>query len=181
MVRNRKIGSSANPVVWLGVLVVAICEALASDNNASSTSTPLVMRITVITNTANQCALSVTLSNANAFSVRLHERYTQWNSGTDGLRLVAIKSTQLDEPLREIGPMSHFASEVTIKSAERVTGTVNLYSRFPGLRSALEEDDVVVFWHSRLPKVDERPGHFSDQGGWVLLKKHTREYRDATH
>jgi hypothetical protein len=51
----------------------------------------------------------------------------------------------------------------------RLTGTINLQSRFPELNDALLQHDVIVFWSYRLAVHDR--GYTHREGGWVLIPR----------
>jgi len=63
-------------------------------------------------------------------------------------------------------------STVTIEANDTLTGEVDLEVRFPALRGALRERDVVVFWSYQFEPVDDPPGPRG--GGYVLFPKEGR-------
>lgn len=86
------------------------------------------------------------------------------------LVLVAIRldpsRTRLEEiqPIDDPGP-----GELTLNPGERLSGTVELSHRFPGLNTALRERDVIVFWSYQMKPPGTQP--LPRQSGAVAIPR----------
>lgn len=118
-------------------------------------------------------SLHVTLTNRTGRAVTTYLSLLPWG-GQYGLLLVAVKTDATGTLLAAKAPIDDPGpSTVTIEANQTLTGEVDLENRFPDLRGALRERDVVVFWSYQFQPVDEAPA--ARVGGYVLFPKEERK------